>query len=77
MLDSCILNFAAAGAAPLWFCRKHHPNSAGLPPPGWVPDLETQKAQAKATNTAWNKLTPNERPLLNRNIVSQGEKAGD
>ena len=74
MPDACILNFAAKGAEPLWFCRKHHPNSVGLPPPGWVPDSGTQKATAAATTEAWNKLTPNERPLMNRNIVGTASK---
>jgi hypothetical protein len=72
--DACILNFAARGAEPKWFCRKHHPNSAGLPPPGWTPDLESQKRTREATMTAWNKLTSDERPLLNRNIVGTASK---
>ena len=34
--DACVLNFAPAGAPPIWFCRAHHPEVAGLPPPGYT-----------------------------------------
>jgi len=75
--DACILNFAPRDTPPIWLCRFHHPKLDGLPAPGWTPPLAEQHARALATTAAWNKLTPSERPLLNRNIVTIAAGGGE
>lgn len=75
--DACLLNFAPRGDPPLWFCRNHHPRLDGLPAAGWTPSLSATRDRALATIAAWNKLSPAERPLLNRNIVTVASGGGE
>lgn len=74
--DACVINFARIGGEPQWYCRDHYPEAKGLLPAGWHPP-ETVRVKLDAMRmTAWHKLTPEERALMNRNIVqvaSSGE----
>lgn len=66
--DSCVLNFAAKGSAPLWLCRQHH-IKRDIIPTGWRPTEAELASAAKARKAAMGKLSAYERSLINRNIV--------
>lgn len=67
--DACILRFGNE-----WRCRDHHPplKSGQIRPVGWT-DTETARNEVEERRSkVLEKVAPNERYLINRNIVYGG-----